>query len=96
MDWVEKTLPEGDVVIGTTQMCFLSTRWFEDGFRVFVHDRTGTFEIVLGEGNERTDRHIRLGHNLFRMWENGEFGLSEEKGALDLLLDSSDNDLVRL
>lgn len=80
MDWLEKHLCEGPViVIATTQMCFLSTQWLENGFRVFVHDRTGVFEIVLGDGNERTDRHIRPGHDLFRMWRNGEFGLSEVK-----------------
>lgn len=62
----------------TMQMSFLSTEWFDLGYRIFVHDDTGMFEIVLGEGNERTSRHIRRAHNLFRMWENGEFGLSEE------------------
>lgn len=57
----------------TTQMCFINTEWFEYGFRIFVHDDTGSFEIKLGPGNERTDRYIKMAHNLFRMWENGEF-----------------------
>jgi len=63
--------------IATTQMCYLDTMWFDDGYKIFVHDHTGTFEIVLGEGNERTSRHIRYGHNLYRMWTNGEFGSKE-------------------
>lgn len=57
----------------TTQMCFIDTEWFDYGFRIFVHDNTGTFEIKLGPGNERTHRYIRMMHNLFRMWKNGEF-----------------------
>lgn len=68
-----------DEVIVTTQMCYLDTRWLEEGFRIFVHDHTGVFEIVIGDGNERTNRFIRYAHNLFRMWENGEFGLKEEE-----------------
>ena len=57
----------------TTQMCFIDSVWFSYGFRIFVHDSTGTFEIKLGSENERTHRCIRMTHNLFRMWENGEF-----------------------
>ena len=63
----------------TIQMCYLDTRWFEEGFRIFVHDHTGTFEIVLGGENERTSREIRYGHNLYRLWIGGEFGLKEEE-----------------
>lgn len=68
-----------NVICTTTQMSFLSTEWFERGFRIFVHDRIGMFEIVLGEGNERTTREIRYAHNLFRLWENGEFGRFDEE-----------------
>lgn len=56
----------------TTQMCFIDSEWFEYGFRIFVHDDTGTFEIKLGS-NERTSRLIRMSHSLFRLWKNGEF-----------------------
>jgi len=73
MKLYQENLPKGDIVIATTQMCFLSTRWFEEGFRIFVHDHTGSFEIVLGEGNERTNREIRLGQSLFNLWRGGEF-----------------------
>ena len=57
----------------TTQMCFLSTDWIEMGYRIFIHDETGDFEVKLGDSNERTDRYIRMGHNLLKMWRNGEF-----------------------
>ena len=65
--------------VATIQMCYLDTRWFEESFRIFVHDHTGVFEIDLGGNNERTDRYIRYGHCLYRMWLNGEFELEEEK-----------------
>ena len=77
MEWISHLVNGNDYIV-TTQMSFLSTEWFEKGFRIFVHDRTGMFEIVLGEGNERTDREIMLGNNLFNLWRGGEFGLREE------------------
>lgn len=77
MKYTQDHLSEFDGDITTTQMSFLSTEWFEEGFRIFVHDHTGTFEIVLGEGNERTNREIRPGHSLFNLWRGGEFRLKE-------------------
>ena len=65
--------------IATIQMCYLDTSWFEEGFRIFVHDYTGKFEIVLGDGNERTSRWIRPGHSLYRLWIGGEFGYDWEE-----------------
>jgi len=56
-----------------TQMCFLTTKWFKYGFRVFVHDKSGMFEIKLGTDNDRTNREIRMSHNLFKMWKEGCF-----------------------
>ena len=78
MKYIQSHLSEFDGDITTTQMCFLETRWFEGGFRIFVHDHTGTFEIVLGEGNERTDREIRYAHRLYSLWVGGEFGLKKD------------------
>lgn len=83
MKYVESHLSEINEDVATTQMSYLNTRWFEEGFRIFVHDHTGTFEIVLGEGNERTDRAIRYGHSLYRLWVNGEFGLKEEEESFE-------------
>lgn len=60
-------------VCTTIQMCFLDTDWLVYGYRVFVHDSTGSFEIKLGDENERTTRFIRPEHILFKMWKNGGF-----------------------
>ncbi|MBQ7673226.1 MAG: hypothetical protein IJT36_01680 [Alphaproteobacteria bacterium] len=66
-------------VLHTTQMCFLSTALFQFGYRVFVHDKKGEdiYEIKLGE-NERTSRIIRPEHNLFQLWQAGEFDKKED------------------
>ena len=69
----EKDSTKYNKVYVTTQMLFLDTDWIEYGFRIFVHDKTGQFEIKLGEGNERTNRYIRPSHMLWKMWRNGEF-----------------------
>lgn len=70
----ENQLKIGKSMIHTTQMGFLHTRLFSLGYRVFIHESENQFyEIVLGSGNERTDREIKAGHNLFKMWQAGEF-----------------------
>jgi len=81
MKWVAGHVNDDECgqVIATTQMCYLDTRWLEEGYRIFVHDHTGMFEIVLGEGNERTNREIRYANSLFNLWRGGEFGLKEEE-----------------
>lgn len=41
---------------------------------IFIHESENKFyEIILGSGNERTNREIKMGHNLFKMWKSGEF-----------------------
>lgn len=63
-----------DDCITTTQMSLLSTLLFDEGFKVFVHDGIfDYYEIKLGSGNERTNRDIKPGHNLFKLWVSGEF-----------------------
>lgn len=63
-----------EVVVKTTQMCLLSTRLIVDcGFSVYVvEENDKLIEIKLGD-NKSTNRYIREGHNLFKLWESGEF-----------------------
>lgn len=64
-----------DLCIRTTQMGFLSfsTRLFDSGYRIFVHEKDETYEIKLGGKNERTNRELKITHNIFKMWLSGEF-----------------------
>lgn len=73
--WIEtsKAIESREPIIHTTQMALMSTQLLLMGYRIFVHEfNKKPYEIRLG-ANECTDKEIRIGHNLFKMWENGAF-----------------------
>ena len=75
----------GKSTINTIQMGFLHTRLFDLGYRIFIHESENEFyEIVLGCENERTNREIKMGHNLFKMWQSGEFEKDKEYFSKEL------------
>lgn len=59
--------------IHTTQMGILTTLLFEHGYKIFIHPYDADpYEIKLGV-NDCTMREIRMGNNLFNLWQSGEF-----------------------
>lgn len=75
-DWLGTLtgIEEGDYKIHTTQMGLLtiSSKLFDAGYRIFIYDDHGEFELTLGNC-ARTNREIRYTHNHFKMWVSGEF-----------------------
>lgn len=74
-DETKRAIDGGVLEINTSQMGLLSSELWELGYRIFVVDECGKYEIKLGGENERTEREIRFPHSLFKMWQNGEFNL---------------------
>lgn len=75
-DMTEYAILRKTNIIHTTQMGFLSwsVTLFEEGYRIFIHETLDdVYEIKLGTDNERTNREIKKGHNIFKMWMSGEF-----------------------
>ena len=76
IDWqeTEEAILRGDTIIHTSQMGLLtmSSKLFDAGYRIFIWDDHGEFELTLGDC-ARTNREIRYAHNHFKMWVSGEF-----------------------
>ena len=75
-DWRDtiRVIEDGWEIVHTTQMGLLNTGLLTSGYRIFIHEDYNTvYEIKLGSDNERTNREIKLSHDLFRLWRNGEF-----------------------
>lgn len=72
----ESAIKTKQPIINTTQMGLLSAELWEAGYRIFVIDKDGKYEIKVGGENKRTQREIKTTHNLFKMWQNGEFDLA--------------------
>lgn len=82
IDWqeTEEAILRGDTIIHTSQMGLLtmSSRLFDAGYRIFIWDDHGEFELTLGDC-ARTNREIRYTHNHFKMWVSGEFTNYDKK-----------------
>ena len=73
--WIETrdAVLSGQNIVNTTQMGLLSTSLFSCGYRVFLNEGN---EIKLGE-NRFAGREIKVGHDLLKLWMNGEFEIKE-------------------
>lgn len=75
-DWngTHKAINDGIEYVETMQMGLLSADLWELGYRIFIHEPNGkSYELKLGGDNERTDKELRIAHNLFKMWRAGSF-----------------------
>ena len=77
----EEAINNDKKIINTTQMGLLSTDLIPLGYRLFVHESPSEFyEIVIGGHNTRTNKALRMAHNLFKMWRANTFRKVEENG----------------
>lgn len=75
-DWnsTDVALDLGLPVIRTLQMGLLSADLWTKGYRIFIHESpVSSYELKPGGDNDRTDRELRIAHNLFKLWRAGSF-----------------------
>ena len=69
-----KALENQDEMIHTTAISVLSSfSWLlEEDYKIYLHENGKVFEIKEGQV-EATDKEIRKGHNIMKMWIAGAF-----------------------
>jgi hypothetical protein len=69
-----RVLEDHDEIIHTTAISVLcSFSWLlEEGYKIYLHENGKEFEIKEGS-IEATDKEIRKGHNIMKMWIAGAF-----------------------
>lgn len=69
---------ENGLNVRTTQMCLLNYVKDYDVIRI-VSNPTDVVEIINNHDKtyecDRTEKELRVGHNFFKLWENGVFDL---------------------
>lgn len=73
----ERAIRLGTNIICTTQMACLSSRLLEMGYDIWIKEpNQPAFSIIYRNKEvlcEKTNRQLRLAHNLEKMWRAGEF-----------------------
>lgn len=84
VSWLDLTVEEVEEKlkerkdVDTNLIILCTTNLFDLGYRIFIHDKAGMFEVTLGSC-ERTTREIKKSHNLPNLIISGEFEKPVEK-----------------
>ena len=64
--------------IVTTAITALNLDLLKKGYRIFLHENYRSAELKLGE-NVFTDKYIKEGHNIAKLWIGGAFSVYFDK-----------------